>query len=511
MARRFVAGFFVLLILEVAVSVGFAQDLLKRENLGPAVNTAAEELCPVISPDGKTLYFVRQGTDKNIGGPGDQDVWMSTLNPDGSWAEAVHLPGPINDSGYNTVASVLPDGNTLLLLNVYRPDGSHTQGFSYTHRTRTGWSVPQKIEVTNYYNDAPTTSAVMSNDQKAIIMSLARENSYGVRDLYVSLLSAEGVWQEPINLGPQINSPGTEGTPFLASDGVTLYFSSDGHGGYGNRDIFVSHRLDSTWEHWTPAENLGPSINTSGSDSYYTIPASGDYAYLVTDHDGFGQEDICRIALPKAMKPKPVILVSGHVLNTKTSQPIGAMITYSSLSSSKELGTANSDSTAGAYKIVLPAGDEYAFRAEAPGYYPITENIDASKLTEYQEVSRDLRLVPIERNTTIRLNNIFFEYAKADLKSESFPELDRVVKFMHDNPNVVIQISGHTDSIGNEQTNLALSKARAEAVEQYVLKAGVSASRISAKGYGKTKPVAPNSTDEGRQQNRRVEFTILKD
>ncbi len=512
MFRRLAAASVLFALSVCSTTLVVAQsETAKPENLGPSINTAAEELCPVISPDGKTLYFVRQGSDESIGGPSDQDIWYSTLNADGSWARAIHMSAPLNDSGYNIVASVLPDGNTLLLLNVYRPDGTHGEGFSYTHRTRTGWSFPQKIEITNYYNNDAHTSAVMSNDQKTIIMSVQRDDSYGGRDLYASHLNAEGIWSEPVNLGNEINTPETEGTPFLAADGVTLYFSSDGHGGYGDRDIFVSRRVDSTWQHWTKPENLGPSINTPGWDGYYTIPASGEYAYLVTDHDGYGQEDICRVALPKAMKPKPVILVSGHVLNTKTNQPIGANITYSSLTASNELGTATSDSVSGGYKIVLPAGDRYAFHAEASGYYPITENIDASSLTEYQEVNRDLRLVPIERNSIVRMNNIFFEYAKADLKPDSYQELDRVVKFMQTNPKVVIEIGGHTDSIGNTQSNIALSKARAEAVADYVVKAGVPVSRISAKGYGKSRPIASNSTDEGRQQNRRVEFTILRD
>jgi outer membrane protein OmpA-like peptidoglycan-associated protein len=475
----------------------------KRQNLGPSVNTAAIELSPVISPDGKTLYFVRSGSPENVGGVNDEDIWSSTLKDDGTWSPAIHLPAPLNDSGYNIIGSALPDGNTLFLLNVYRTDGSRGQGFSYSHRTRTGWSFPQKIEVPNFYNSSAQTSAIISNDQKTIVMSVQRDDSYGQRDLYFSRQTSDGNWTEPQNLGPDINTPQTEGTPFLASDETTLYFSSDGHGGYGDRDIFVSRRLDSTWQHWRKPENLGPSINTSGWDGYYTLPASGDYAYLVTDHDGYGQEDICRVALPKAMKPKPVILVSGRVLNTKTNQPIGANITYSSLSESKELGTATSDSLTGGYKIVLPAGEKYAFRAEATGYYPINENIDASAVTEYQEVGRDLRLVPIEKNSIVRLNNIFFEYAKADLKPESYPELMRVVKFMNDNPLVAIEIGGHTDSIGNAQSNLALSKARAESVEPE--------SRVTAKGYGKSRPLASNSNEEGRQQNRRVEFTILRD
>jgi outer membrane protein OmpA-like peptidoglycan-associated protein len=220
--------------------------------------------------------------------------------------------------------------------------------------------------------------------------------------------------------------------------------------------------------------------------------------------------DIMRIGLPEAARPKPVILVSGRVLDAKTKQPVVAQIHYELLPEGKDIGVARSGPTTGEYKITLPSGGRYAFRAEAPGYIAVNDNLDITTLKEYRELTRDLYLVPIEVGQTVRLNNIFFDFAKTILRDESFPELNRMADLLKSNPTMEIEIAGHTDNVGTDESNLALSRNRAIAVSDYLASKGINRSRMKVQGYGMSKPLATNDTEEGRQQNRRVEVKILK-
>ncbi len=491
-----------------------------RENLGPNINSIYDEVLPVISPDGKTLYVDRKNHPQNYRKAGARidsnnvdNIWFSTQDAGGNWMPLQNMGPQLNNGFGSFVASVTPDGNTLLLGGRYEPKGNELNGdFSLwlTHRITDGWSYPQKVVVNDYYNTGVYVEFCLSNDGRTIILSLDRRDSHGGKDLYVSFLQADGTWSAPKNLGPDVNSAADEATPFLASDGKTLYFASDGFAGYGSMDMYITRRLDSTWQHWSEPENLGPQLNTSGWDAYYTVPASGEYAYFVSTQNSFGLDDIFRVKLPEELRPRPVVLVSGNVLDAKTGKPVMAEIKYEDLETGKEIGSARTSPGTGAYKITLPAGANYGYRAEAPGYVPVSQNLDLTKTDTYQELERDLTLVPIEKGETIRLNNIFFETAKADLRPESFTELDRVVTMLKDNPNMEILIGGHTDNVGSPASNVQLSGARAMAVQSYLINKGIIAARLRTKGFGETKPVASNDTDPGRQQNRRVEFTIVK-
>ena len=492
-----------------------------RENLGPNINSVYDEVLPVISPDGNTLFVDRKNHPQNFRRPdrapqdvnNNDNIWYSTQDSDGNWQPLLNI-GPELNNGYGSfVASVTPDGNTLLLGGTYPPNGDSSSmhfGLWLTHRVADGWSTPQEVMVRDYYTKAVFVEFCLSNDERTIILSLDRADSYGGKDLYVSFLMADGTWSVPKNLGPDINSAADEATPFLASDGKTLYFASEGFSGYGSMDMYISRRLDSTWQHWTEPENLGPQLNTAGWDAYYTVPASGEYAYFVSTENSIGMGDIFRVKLPEALRPKPVLLVSGRVLDAKTGKPVMAEIHYENLETGKDIGSARTSPGTGAYKIALPAGESYGYRAEAPGYVAVSENLDLKNETEYQEITRDLTLVPLEKGEVVRMNNIFFETAKADLRPESFAELDRMVALLNEHPSMEISIDGHTDNVGTTAFNEQLSQARAQAVETYLIGKGITTKRLRVRGYGDTKPVASNDTDEGRQQNRRVEFTIMR-
>jgi outer membrane protein OmpA-like peptidoglycan-associated protein len=349
----------------------------------------------------------------------------------------------------------------------------------------------------------------LSTNQKVLLFAIERKDTYGERDLHVSFLKSDGNWSEPKNMGPDLNTLFDEGAPFLAADDKTLYFSSSGWPGYGSQDIFLSKRLDDSWTKWSKPMNMGPTINSELWDSYYTVAASGDFAIVASSHAGT-HSDLYNVHLPKAAKPEAVMIVHGQVFNAKTKEPIQAEISYEILSDKGEAGIARSNPTTGEYKIVLNYGSNYGFHAKAKGFISVNENMELPKSGEYKEVEKNLLLVPLLVGETIKLNNVFFVQSKPLLKSESYPELDRLAEIMNENPNMVIELEGHTDNQGKKKLNQELSEKRVIAVMNYLLTKEIPAKRMTGKGYGGSKPIMPSDTEENRQLNRRVEFKIIK-
>ena len=483
----------------------------EAERLSSNINSIYDEVAPMISPDGKMLYFDRKKHPENVGGFNDEDdIWYSIYQND-KWSVAKNIGFPLNNKFSNFVQSITPDGNSLLLGNIYNKDGSMNAGVSLTYRTRTGWAFPEEQYIDDFYNLSPYANYFLTNDGRVLLMAIQRKDSRGGLDLYVSFLKEENHWSKPKNLGPIINTYVNDYSPFLAADGVTFYYSTSGYPGYGEEDIFMTKRLDDTWTNWSEPQNLGPQLNTDKSDTKYNIPASGEYAYYSSMKGSIGKNDIFRIKLPQKVKPNPVVLISGRVFNDKTNEPVDARIIVEQLPEGKEVAVARTDPKTGEFKIILPAGKKYGFRAIALGFFEVNKNMDLTDIDEYTEIEDEvMRVSPIEVGSVVRLNNIFFEFAKATLKPESFPELDRTVKFLEENKTLELEIAGHTDNVGSDATNLKLSQARAQSVVDYLVLHGVPASRLIAKGYGESRPVAFNNTEEGRAMNRRVEFKVLK-
>jgi outer membrane protein OmpA-like peptidoglycan-associated protein len=483
----------------------------KKKNLGQKINSVYSEIAPVISPDGQTLYVARQNHPSNEGAAKMYDVWFATRKNDGSWTELQRMGKPINNEGDNLVISVSPDGNTLLLEGLYASDGSYIsdQGISISHKTSSGWSMPKKVVIQDFYNLNEFESYCPTVDRNVLIMSVERKDTYGQKDLYVSFKQANGEYSKPLNMGSDINTYLNEGTPFIAPDNKTLYFYSYGHPGYGSADIFVTKRLDDTWTKWSKPKNLGPNINSSDWDTYYSISAKGDYAYLVSSRNSFGNEDVFEIKLSEESRPDPVVLIYGRVFNSKTKKPVGVDIIYEDLKSGLKSGDAKSNPGNGTYKIILPYGKSYGFRAEADNYMAVNEEIDLSKISSYKEIKRDLYLVPIEAGSMINMQSVQFERNTDVFIESSHRELDRMVEIMKKYPKMEIELSGHTDTRGNPQLLLQLSSKRVIAVKDYLIKHGISASRITAKGYGGSRPLGTGS-EEIESKNRRVEFKIIK-
>ncbi|MFL5729984.1 MAG: OmpA family protein [Cytophagaceae bacterium] len=481
----------------------------KKENLGSHVNSPYEEVGPIITQDGKTLYFDRGNHPENTPGNDNDDIWISH-NQNGTWELAKNIGRPLNNKSHNFVISISPDENSMLVNGVYSPDGEiSTPGVSITHRTATGWDIPKKVEIEDYYSDESQISYNLSADRKTLIMSLQRKDTYGENDLYVSFLKENDTWTRPMNMGSSLNTLGDESTPYLAADGVTLYFSTSGRPGYGAGDIFVCKRMDNSWTYWSEPLNMGPELNTDDWDLYFSTTADGEYGYLVSGHQSIGHEDIFRIKLADEVKPGPVVIIYGKVLDKETGKPLEAEITYYNLHTNQEVGISRTNPVDGSYKIILPYGVAYGFHADKNGYYPERSSIDLTEIKTYTEIERNLLLAPIKAGSKIALNNVFFEQSKPVLLPSSYAELDRLVQILMENPSIKIEIDGHTDNVGDPKKNQKLSEDRVKTIKNYLISKGVSATRLSGKGYGGSKPIASNAKEETRKLNRRVEFTIV--
>jgi OmpA-OmpF porin, OOP family len=491
------------------------------EALDKNVNSEYNELNPLLSPDGKTLYFSRRNHPGNVGGVNDkEDIWYSELDSTGHWQLAKNMGPQFNNEGpnfVNTIQSVTPDGKSAIMVlgNKYLDNGKMLAGVSVSSNIAGQWTKPIALNITNDYNFNEKANYFLTNNRKTLIMSVEREDSRGDRDLYVSFMGGDSVWTEPLNLGDIINSANEESAPFLASDDKTLYYSSKGFSGYGGSDIYVSRRLDDTWTNWSEPENLGPEINSPLEDLFFNIPASSEFAYYSRGVSETNT-DIFRVKLPIVKSPDPWVTVRGKIIDATTGKPMAAKIIYERLPDGKEMGIAQTNPQTGEYEIRLPGGHLYGVRAEAKDKISESQNLDLRNVTsdqviEHKDFDLDpIQLATVQENVTINLNNVFFDFDKATLKPESFPELNRIVTLMKERNGMQIEITGHTDAVGPETYNLGLSERRAKAVIKYLGDQGIEKDRLKVLYFGETKPVDTNATKEGRRRNRRVEFKILK-
>jgi outer membrane protein OmpA-like peptidoglycan-associated protein len=456
------------------------------------------------------LYFTRGNFDGNIGSPSKQDVWYSTLNDKGIWSNAVNMGPPINNAGDNAITSISADGKTIYLVNVYAPDGNMYFGFSRSFKTKSGWGFPKESKITNMVASAETIELAVSPFENILIISVLKSDSEGDNDLYISFLQKDNTWSAPRNLGQVINTADYEGTPFLALDNKTLYFSSQGHSGYGQVDLFLTRRLDDTWLNWSTPENLGPAINSPLWDAFINIPATGDHAYFSSSDKAQGKEDIFRIRMTPEIMPEPVAIISGNVYEAESTKPAKSEVVADIKKDNKLFAKATFDAETGEYNLILPLKELYRLSATAAGYFPIYEDVDLTDESSSRTIKKNIYLQPIKAGQQIRLSNAMFSQSSAELIEASFPELDRIAETMKSYPAMEILLEGHTDNQGEVQKNVKLSADRVEQVKKYLLSKGIEARRIQTKAWGPARPIASNLTEQTRQKNRRVEFTILK-
>jgi outer membrane protein OmpA-like peptidoglycan-associated protein len=489
------------------------------ERLDENVNSEFSEYNPLLSPDGKTLYFSRKNHPGNIGGKEDpEDIWYSELDQNGKWTIAKNMGTQFNNEypNFANTISATPDGKSVIMVlgNKYEKDGKKSvAGVSISSNVGGKWTKPVGLNITNDYNYNDKANYFLTNNRKTLLMSIEREDTRGDRDLYVTFMQDDSIWTEPLNLGDEINTPAEESSPFLAIDDKTLYFSSKGFSGFGGSDIYVSKRLDDTWTKWSAPENMGNTINSPLEDLFFNIPANSDYAYYSR---GMTEEntDIFSVKLPVLHGPEPVVTVAGKLVDSQTGKALGAKVIYQRLPDGKDMGISQSEPGKGEFEVKLPAGYLYSIRAEAKNFISESQNIDLRGIKEDSRKQVDFRLkpiqvVPLEANALFRFNSIYFDFGKAVLKPESFPELERVVQMLKENATMTIEVAGHTDNIGSLATNQRLSERRADAVMKFLVSKGISAERITTIGYGETRPIVSNDDEvEGREINRRVEFKI---
>ncbi len=520
------------------------------ENLGKEINSPFDEFSPVFSPDGNTLYFTRSRHPENFGGREDPgDIWVSQKDEDGNWAKAINAGDVLNNKFYNEVIGFSPDGNTIYLNHHYATGGvrPNTQGFSYSNRHGNGWSAPQPVKIDNFYNRSNHQSMAISSDGKVLVLAINSYGSYGHEDLYVSFLDKSGSWTAPKNMGSSINTPYQEMTPFIAKDNKTIFFASNGHGGKGSRDIYSSKRLDNSWRIWSEPENIAD-INSEGIELSYTISPDGEYSYFISTQNSDGYGDINKIRLNPAfhpqdtnsvaiefVEPDTVIFIpenpelmavnspasdadkvvpaqhffslEGHIINNKNEKPIKAKVVITPMYTEEVSQPILIDAERGHFEVRLPSGIQYRVKVSAEGHMPEEKLIkfDAAGAT-----SERFNLSPLEVGSTFQLNNVLFERGTANLVDSAYQDLDRMVEMMRDNPKIKIEIGGHTDNQGDARLNLKLSQERVETVIDYLINKGLNRGRIVGKGYGGTRPIASNQSENTRKLNRRVEFTILK-
>ncbi|MCB0493027.1 MAG: OmpA family protein [Cyclobacteriaceae bacterium] len=498
------------------------------------INSSLDEQSPVLSPDGKTLYFTIANHPQNVGGKRDKgDIWQSVLLGN-EWSAPIHSGNVLNNKDYNAVGGFSADGSQMFLLGHYTSSGDvKTQGISVSRNTGAGWSTPQNISIPYFLNKNETISGHINESGNVFVFAGEGYSSLGVEDIYVSVKNASGNWSEPKNLGRNINTSFQEWSPWLSEDTHYLYFASNGRQGYGSFDIYYAQRLDDTWAKWSAPINMGAGVNSEGRELFY-IPFPKKEIALFTstlNSDGYGDVKMYQppkevldslmkkmvdlppdtvVKLVEIVREKPItadektVRVWGKITNTTTNAPITANVNFHSDSNFQVVAGPD-----GIFSINVPSVDEYSIKVEAPGFLGSFEKLDI-RTFEMKELEMNFKLQPVEVGATVNLKSVLFQQSTANLLDESYDELNMVVDFLKSNPTVEIELAGHTDNRGIQVHNMRLSRERVDKVKEYLTSKGIDGKRITGRGYGGIKPIANNDAEVTRRLNRRVEFTIIK-
>ncbi len=512
------------------------------DNVGESINGPYPDYSPLITADESMVIYTsrREGTTggerSELDGNFNEDIYIAYRNASGNWDIAKNMGKPLNTSDNDATIGLSSDGSKLFTFQG-KSDGGN---ILVAELEGTEWTTPRDREMGNINSDGHESAASFSFDGKTMYFVTDNpENNLGLHDIFISYWDEKKQrWGEPQNLSNTINSEYDERDVFMHPDGRTLFFNSNGKGSMGGFDIFKTQLQDNGL--WSEPENLGYPINTAGDDRFFVMSGSGKHGYYASDKEGgFGSHDIYMITFLGPEKPlvqsndniliasiaNPIsetfmeesvavqtmrlTILKGTVLDAFTKEPVEAEIEIVDNEKNEVISIQKSNKSSGKYLVSLPSGKNYGIAVKSEGYLFHSENFDIPTATNYQEIYKDIMLSKMAVGTKIVLKNIFFDYAKATLRSTSFPELDRLYELLTQFPNMRVEISGHTDNQGSRVTNEKLSGNRAKAVVDYLIKKGIPASRLESKGYAFDQPIAPNDTEDGRQQNRRVEFKVL--
>lgn len=483
------------------------------ENLGKTINSPYADYSPVLTADQSTLFYTSRrsestGRQKDNEGNFYEDIYMSTKTKKG-WSSAKNIGTPINTNEHEATVGISPDGQTIL---IYKDDNGDGNIYS-TSLNGDVWSTPVKLNE-NINSKYWEPSAFISADGNTLYFTSDRPDGYGGRDLYTSKRTPKGDWAKAQNMGPKINTAFDEDAPFIHPDGVTLTFSSNGHNTMGGFDNFTS--LLSNDGAWSDPMNIGYPINTPDDDIFYVVSPDGLKAYYSSFRkEGHGEKDNY-VATFLDKKETPLTLMKGSVIDESGKPAKDVEITVTDNETEEIVGIYRTNSKTGQFLFILTPGKNYNITYQQEDHLFYSENKEIPLSTNYYEIYRPVMLPPIVVGSKITLNNIFFDFDKATLRKVSNVEIKNLVNLMKRNPGMKVEISGHTDNKGTHDYNQKLSDERANAVVNKLQESGIDANRMKAKGYGETVPVAPNTkakgkdNPEGRQLNRRVELKITE-
>lgn len=467
------------------------------KNLGDSINSKDLEYFPSFTIDGSKMIFTRRIA-------GDEDFYESNFI-NGKWSNAVPLGDKVNTDFNEGAQNISQDGQLLIFTGCNYPEGEGSCDLYFSVRNNNGWSEAQNLGPiinTDFWESSPS----LSPDKRDLYFASSRAGGFGGRDIWVTHRLSTGKWSRPENLGEAVNTSGDESCPFMHADNQTLYFNSNGHPGYGMTDLFLSKKVNDS--SWTEAENLGFPVNTIDDEGSLIVAADAQTAYYASDGtDTKGGLDIYSFQLREDIRPSRTLWVKGKVFDKKTNAGLPSAVELTDLKSGNLLSRVQTDED-GNYLVTLPVGKDYAFNVNRKGYLFYSDNFSLSQQNIDSVFTVNIPLQPIEKGATVILKNIFFETGKYDLQPQSTSELDKLVLLMNENPNLKIQIDGHTDNVGQEKDNQLLSTNRAKSVVNYLLGKAISPQRLTYKGFGSTKPVAVNTTETGKAMNRRTELSI---
>ena len=478
-------------------------------NLGTKVNSELDEYLPSLTIDEDMLVLTVQIPKENPMGENKfQEDFYVSKKVNNVWEQKQQLAGKVNTENNEGAQSISSDGKFLYFSACNRKDGFGECDIYYSEKTETGWSTAKNIgqNINSGYWEAQPSISPDGND---LYFASNRPGGEGVTDIWVSKKDSLGNWNFPVNLGKNINTDLVEQFPFIHTDNQTLYFGSEGHTGMGGADLFYSRR-DSNWQ-WAKPVNLGYPINTEGNELSMIVNSKGEVAYFASDREGgLGKQDIYMFDLYGDARPVPVTYLKGRVFDAETKEPLSADFELIELENDKLVMSSISDSKNGEFIVCIPVNKNYALNISKNGYMFYSDNFSLSNINKPgKPYLKDIPLRKVKEGETVVLKNIFFKTNSYELLSESISELNKLINFMNYYPEMKIEVSGHTDNTGKIELNTKLSENRAKSVYDYLLKKNISAQRLEFKGYADTKPIASNTTTEGKSQNRRTEFKII--
>ena len=489
---------------------------VQLHNLGPAVNTVHDEYWPVLTGDEQHLYFTRRipvdtfemrRTGQRIQRRSQEDIFWSQRSDTG-WTTAQPVPGQLNTAYNEGAITMAPDGRYIIFTGCNWPDGYGSCDLYYSQRRNGRWTRPRNLgpPINTVHKE---TQPSLSADGRELFFSSSRPGGRGGLDIWVSRRGPDGRWQPPVPLDSPVNTPANEQAPFIHYDGVTLYFASRGHAGLGRSDLYRAVRGPDG--RFGEVRNLGYPINSHRDEiSLYVSPTTRT-AYIASEAGGYGGLDIYSFKMPEAVAPGRALYVKGQVIDARTRVPIPqARLEFYRLPDGRSTTVLRTDE-AGRFLTTLPAGSDYGIHVSAGPHY-LLRSIHLP-LRDYQKArpyERTIPLTPIQQGAAFDLHNVFFDFDSDRLKPASRRELQRVIQWLRRHPHIRIRIIGHTDDKGSHAYNQALSLRRARAVRRYLIEQGhIAPDRIDVKGMGETAPVATNTTEAGRAQNRRIEIRII--